>query len=92
MGDRDELHRTGVVGEPAAQVAHAELSGLVVVDDLDDGAGARGDLKERDDVAGVLGTSGQDAVAGGEGQPVEGHVPGAGGVLHDRDSRRVGSR
>ena len=82
--DRDELHRTGVVGEPAAKVAHGELPGLVVVDDFDDGAGARGDLEEGDDIAGVLGPGGQDPVAGREREPVEGHVPGAGGVLHDR--------
>ena len=74
-----------VVGEPAAQVGHGELPGLVVVDDLDDGAGARGDLEEGDDVAGVLGAGGQDPVAGLEGEPVEGHVPGAGGVLDDGD-------
>ena len=85
MRDGDELDRPAVVGEPAAQVAHGELPGLVVVDDLDDGAGARGDLEEGDDVAGVLGAGGQDPVAGREGEPVEGHVPGAGGVLDDRD-------
>ena len=85
VGDRDELDRPAAVGEPAAQVVDGELAGLVVVDDLDDGAGARGDLEEGDDVAGVLGPCGQDPVAGREGEAVEGHVPGAGGVLDDRD-------
>ena len=84
VGDGDELDRP----LPSSSVAagrDGQLAGLVVGDDLDHGAGARGDLQERDDVAGVLGAGGQDAVAGLEGEAVERHVPGAGGVLDHRD-------
>ena len=49
--------RTGpaAVVESAAEVLEGELSGLVVVDDLDDRASSGGDLQEGDHVAGVLG-------------------------------------
>jgi hypothetical protein len=66
VGDGHELHRPVAVVEAAAQVGDRELAGLVVVEDLDDGAGAGGNLQEGDDVAGVLGAGGQDPVSGFE--------------------------
>ena len=53
--------------------------------DLDHCAGPLGHLQKGDDVAGVFGAGGEDAVARGEGERVKGHVPGAGGVLDQGD-------
>lgn len=85
MGDRHQFHRVVSGVEAAPQVIDGELAALVVVDDLDDGSRASRDLEERNDVAGVLRTSGEDAVTGAEPKAVERHVPGPGGVLDDRD-------
>jgi hypothetical protein len=62
-----------------------ELAGGVARHDLDDGAGAAGGVQEGDVVAGVLGLGGEDAVAGGEADGIERHVPGDRGVLDERD-------
>ncbi len=82
VGDGDQLHP---LVDHALQRIDRNLAGLVARDHLDHGAGALGDLQEGDDVAGILGAGGQDAVAGGEGDGVEGHVPGAGGVFDEGD-------
>ena len=51
----------------------------------DDGPGAPRHLEQRDVVRRVLGAAGQDPVARLEVEGVEGHVPGPGRVLDDRD-------
>ena len=53
------------------------------VDDIDLDTGALGHLEKGDVVAGVLVGGGDDAVAGSQAQRVEGHLPGAGGVLQE---------
>ena len=81
MGDGHQLH--ALVVEQFLQGIDGQLAVLVVGhhDDLD--ILAASDVQEGDDVAGVLGGGGEDAVAGPErgGQPVERQVPAAGGVL-----------
>ena len=78
--------------EPCARASSAvlerrerDLAALVVGHHLDDGAGALRHLEQRDVVRRVLRPAGQDPVAGLEVERVEGHVPGAGRVLDDRD-------
>ena len=62
-----------------------ELAVLVVGHDLDDGAGAVGDLLQRDPVRRVLGPAREDPVAGREPERVERHVPRPRRVLDNRD-------
>lgn len=88
MRDRHELDRTARVLQATVQVGHVELTGLVVVDNLDHRADATRYLQERDDVAGVLRVRSQDPLAGLERHRVEGHVPGPRGILDDRDLLR----
>ncbi len=85
VGDRDEFHGTLAIAQPSAEVAHRDLAGLVVVDHLDDGAGPSGDLKKRNDVAGVLRPGCEDPVARTEGQAIERHVPRPSRILDDGD-------
>lgn len=82
MADRDQPDQ---FVDHGAQCVDVELAVLVVGHHVDHHAVAVGGLQERDGVARVLGTGCQDPVAGRPGQRVEGHVPGTGGVLHDRD-------
>ena len=53
----------------------------VVGDGFDNYSCLLGHLEEGDVVAGVLGHGGEDAISRLEGDRVEGHVPGAGGIL-----------
>ena len=65
--------------------AQRHLAALVVADHHHDRPGAPRHLQQRDVVRRVLGAARQDPVARLEAERVEGHVPGAGGVLDDRD-------
>jgi len=69
----------------ARQRGHVELSVRVVADDRHLGAGGARDLQVRHVVGAVLGAAGQDAIAPLEAQAVEHRVPGARGVLQQRD-------
>ncbi len=89
MGDGDELH---ALVQELAQRSDRELTVLVVGHRLDDRSRSARHLQEGDDVALVLGPRAQDPVAGAEAQRVEGHVPGAGGVLDDGDLVGVGAQ
>ncbi len=82
VGDRDE---PGARADGALERGHVELPGGVVVHHVDLHARAPLHLEEREVVGRVLGPRGDDAVSGAEGDRVEGHVPGAGRVLHERD-------
>jgi hypothetical protein len=66
MCDGNQLDGSMLLGETSTQVRYGELSGLVVVDDFNDGTGSCRDLQEGDDVARVLGPGGQDSVTPGE--------------------------
>ena len=57
----------------------------VVLDDLQHRASAAGDLQEGDDVAGVLGTTGEDSITWHEIHRIERHVPGPGGIFKHGD-------
>ena len=85
VGDRDQpdrpARRSAVAAGRRPRSGRSRRSSI----DLDDRAGARGDLQEGDDVAGVLGPGGQDPVARPNGMRVEGHVPGPGRVLDEGD-------
>ena len=87
VGDRDQL-RAGT--DRALERGEVDLAGRVALDHVDLDPRARLDLQEREVVRQVLGARGDDAVARPEGDRVEGHVPGARGVLHDRDLVRPG--
>ena len=69
----------------ASQRSRVELAMLVVGDHLDDRARALRHLAQRDVVARVLRLRGQYPVTRAKREGVEGHVPGAGGVLDERD-------
>ena len=79
-----------------ARVDHAferfdiEFAVWVAGDDVDNGAGAAGDLQEGDVVAGVFRLGGENAVAGSEADGIESHVPGRCGVFDQCDLRAVG--
>ena len=83
--DVDERDELDALVEHRRERADVDLAVLVVGHDDDRGAGAVGDLAQRDVVARVLRVRGEDAVAGLELERVEGHVPRARGVLDDRD-------
>jgi hypothetical protein len=59
---RDELHFARTMLQPVLQIGDGKLAVLIVVYDLHDRAGSRGDLEVGDRVARVLGVGGQDAV------------------------------
>jgi hypothetical protein len=84
--DRDQLRaRT----DRALERIQVDLPGGIAVDHVDLDTHARLHLEEREVVRQVLGPRGDDAVAGPERNGVEGHVPGARGVFHDRDLVRA---
>lgn len=82
MADSDQ---SGALVDQGGEGGGVELSGRVVGDDHDLGAGAPGDLEVGEHIAAVLGAAGEDAVARLEGQCVERGVPGVGGVVEQRD-------
>ena len=86
--DRDQLRaRT----DCALEGGEVELPGRVAVDHVDLDPHARLHLQEREVVRQILGPRGDDAVARPERNRVERHVPGARGVLDERDLVRAGA-
>ena len=84
--DRDQLRARP---DRALERGEVDLAGRVAVDHVDLDPHARLHLQEREVVRQVLRPRGDDAVARPERNRVERHVPGARGVLHDRDLVRA---
>ena len=87
MRDGDQLD---VMIDHAFEGVEIEFSRGVARDDVDHGPGAAGNLQEGNVIAGVLGLGGEDAIAGGEADGIERHVPGDRGVLDEGDFTAVG--
>ena len=87
MGQRHH-HRAGT--ELPLEVRERDLPVLVVVDEDDLDAEPATQLQQPDRVARVLRPCRQHSITAPEREAVDGHVPGAGGVLDDRDVIGVG--
>ena len=84
-GHVGESDQPGAGADRALERREVDLPGRVILDHVDLDARARLHLQEREVVRQVLGPRGDDAIARPERHRVERHVPGARGVLDERD-------